>query len=346
MTFKLSQKQRIRLVISLAVLFSLLGGWVLVRPAWEEFQEKHTELQGKIDALPPDKARPESLGLLIRRITQTRGALEQQRNRFPIAENVSQLLVELQGILSGSDITRFYPTKLDEVNLPALASADIHVLQQKILVDVEGDFFALRNFLAELESFPHPLQVRAFEIARPKSADPLHPDMLTMHFAMSAYLLDRSVGGAEAEQRALDDLLAEVHAAPLDVAEAPTDTGMAEPVEILAPPPLPPRLLAPAVPPPPVRRPPAPPQVMRPAIVARPPDETAGWRIVGIVYARESHTAIIQVGASQVAVASGDEVSDGWLVERIDPRRVVVRKGAFRKSLEYPEAVLPEGSGR
>lgn len=345
MDFKLSPKQRLRMVSSLAVLFSLLGGYVLVRPAWEEFQVKHSELEGMLSRLPPEKARPESLGQLIRRITQTRGALDEQRARFPIAENVSQLLVELQGVLSGAEITRFYPTKLQEVHLPALASSDIHVWQQKIQLETEGDFYGLRNFLAALETFPHPVQVRSFEIGAPKAKDQSRPDMLSMHFNMSAFLLDKAIGGPEAEQRALDNLLAEIESAQAEPVQPPIETLPPEQVEIVAPPPLPPRILAPTLPPaPPRRQPTAPPAP--PAVAMRQPDDTASWRIVGILYSRESHTAIIQMGNSQVAVGKGDEVDSGWMVERIDPRRVVVRRGAVTKSLEYPEAALPEGSGR
>lgn len=345
MDIKLSPKQRIRLVASLAVLFSILGGWVFVRPAWEVFQVKHGELETMLGNLPPERPHTESLGQLIRRITQTRAALDEQRRRFPIAENVSQLLVELQGVLSGADITRFYPTKLDPVDLPALASADIHVLQQKIMVDAEGDFFALRNFLEALERFPHPVQVRSFEIGAPKNRDQAHPDLLAMSFTMSAYLLDRAIGGPDAEQRALDELLAEIQEAPVEPPPPAPAPAPPEPVEIAAPPPLPPRILAPPAPPvPPVR-----PATPRPAQVPQAParsDETAGWRIVGILYARDSHTAIIQVGQSQVAVGKGDEIEAGWVVERIDPRRVFVRRGAMTKVLDYPDAAVPEGSGR
>ncbi|MBM3269073.1 MAG: hypothetical protein FJZ01_15650 [Candidatus Sericytochromatia bacterium] len=344
MTFYLSQNQKVRLMASLAILFAAAGLLVFVQPAWEDWQTRETELHGLVAQLPPERSRPESLGQLIRRITRTRGALEEQRARFPISENIAQLLVELQGILEGSEITKFYPTKLEAVNLAALASTDTRVLQQRIMVDSAGSFFELRNFLERLESFKHPVQVRSLEIREPDDQEA--PGRLEMRFTMAAFLLDRAQGGAEAEQRALDELLATLHEDALDPPESAPP-----PVEIAAPPPLPPRELVPDLPRtvPPAPRPVA---TMRPVPAPRPPTprleippstrmEPANWRVLGIMfYSKDIPTAILHLGDSQIAVTREDPIEDGWVVDRIDPRRVVVRRGDLKRVLE-----LQDGSG-
>jgi hypothetical protein len=339
MAFHLSHNQKIRLTASLAGLFAAVGLVVFVRPAWDEFQVRQSELDALVEQLPPERSRPESLGQLIRRITRIRGSLEEQRARFPISENIAQLLVELQGILSGTQVTRFYPTKLEEVHLTALASTDTKVLQQRIIVDAVGSFFDLRNFLAELERFKHPVQVRSFEISEPNEAEVT--GQLAMKFTMAAFLLDHAPGGPEAERRALDDLLAELHE---EVNRAPPEAPF--PAEIPEVPPLAPRVLVPPLPRPPVvaqrPQPAAPPQL--PTLPPRQPEriggihnEPANWRVLGIMFSKEVPTAIIQVGDSQLAVTRGDPVESGWLVDRIDPRRVVVRRDDVTRVLDFPE---------
>ncbi len=335
MTINLSHNQRIRLMASLAIIFAVIGLAIFVRPAWEEFQNRHGELQGLIDQLPPERSRPESLGQLIRRITRTRASLEEERGRFPITENVSQLLVELQGILEGTDITKFYPTKLEEVHLAALASTDTKVLQQRIIVDAAGSFFQLRNFIEQLENFKHPVQVRSFEIGEPTEDALIAEGKLAMKFTMAAFLLDKPPGGPEAEQRALDDLIAELHRpvfAPPESSPPAIDIEGLAPRELVPP--------APAVSAPPPRPQPTPRQIVPPPAqaAARKPDVTAGWKVVGIMYSREVPTAIVQTGDSQEAVSRGDEVgSSGWIVERIDPKRVIVKNRNQTRSLTYYE---------
>jgi hypothetical protein len=350
MNVKLSHNQRIRLVASLAVLFTALGLLAFVRPAWEAFQAHHGELQTLIGQLPPERSRPLSLGQLIRRITQTRADLESQRSRFPISENVSQLLVELQRVLEGSDITRFYPTKLEEVELAALASADIRVMQQRVMIDAQGDFFALRNFIERLENFKHPVQVRSFEIGSPKEIDPLRPDRLEMKFALSAFLLDRAAGAADAEQRALETLLSELAAEPLPTPSPPIELPeplapkglIYDPIErTLSVPeapvvpelrPLPPRARPTAIPTPQPTKSPL-------AVVAR--DPSYSWRVMGIIYAREAKGAVIDKGGEAHEYQVGDPIDAGWVVARIDPRRVIIKKGDETRELKLPETGIP-----
>ncbi|MBM3273799.1 MAG: hypothetical protein FJZ00_01505 [Candidatus Sericytochromatia bacterium] len=349
MNVKLSHNQRVRLVASLAVLFTAVGLLLFVQPAWEAFQGHHSQLQTLIGQLPPERSRPLSLGQLIRRITQTRTDLESQRSRFPISENVSQLLVELQRVLEGSDITRFYPTKFEQVELAALASADIRVLQQRVMIDAQGDFFSLRNFIERLENFKHPVQVRSFEIGSPKEADPLSPDKLEMKFALSAFLLDRTAGAAEAEQRALETLLAELAAEPV-----PTPTPPVELSEPLAPrgliyDPIERTLSVPEAPLVPELRPlaprarptavPTPEPTKAPVAVAK--DPSYSWRVMGIIYAREAKGAVIDKGGEAHEYQVGDPVDAGWVVARIDPRRVILRKGDESRELELPDTGLP-----
>jgi hypothetical protein len=343
----LSRNQRVRLAGSLAVVFAAVGLWIFVRPAWDQYVERAGELESLIEAMPPEQPRVMSLGQLIRRISATRAALDAQRSRFPITENVSQLLIETEKILSGSEITRFYPVKVEEVHLPSLASADVRVMQQRILVDAEGDFFALRDFLAGLERFRHPVQVRSFEIGYLAGPSLDNPGLLSLRFTLAAFLLQSPAGGSEAEQRALEEVLAEIQAAdtgptvPLPVASDPGQLVGELPTFIPGLKPLPPPALVSTpvpAPPKPVRT--APPAPMRIADGADMPPRN--WFVVGIVYAKDSHTAVIQDATRQLAVSRGDEVERGWFVDRIDPRRVIVRKGRNTYELAYPDGQSPD----
>ena len=340
----LSAKQQLRLVVAISVLFVAIGLWMGVAPGWIEYQNKHSELESLIGQLPPERKRTQSLGQLLRSIATMRTDLDTQRARFPISENVSTMLVGLQQILSGSEISRFYPTKLEEVKLAGLSESDVKVMQQRVLVQADGDFYALRNFLEKLEGFKNPVQVRTLEIGRPKAEEGKPDDgKLELTVNLSAYLLDKPVGNPTAAQKSIDDLVAELQA---EVQPEPPVAIMPRLEPLPEPPPIPL--------PNPIKLPPvaiAPPPI---PTLPEPTNELAKWRVVGILTVDESgrkgqgdvrggSTVMIRVGRATVAVGRGDEVENGWIVQRIDVdararyAKVRLRKGLAFRELEYQE---------
>ncbi len=327
----LSRRQQLRLLAELALAGILLASWLALLPAWTDLQDLQSQLVAQQAKLPPPPPGLASLGVLKRELAFVGSALASTSYRLPVCENVSTMLVDLQGVSpAGVDITRFYPTKILPIPLPRVASADLLVSRQRVLIDAQGDFFALRSFLGRLEKFPDPLQIGSIRISRSGSATDLAAvkpsevrSDLDMEVDLSAFLVDHPVGDPTAAEHALDALVAQLRARPtLPLAAALP--GLAS-LPVTAPPPLPTIPVVSAL------RLPAPVSSRHPGR-AKP----TGWKVAGVVAASgETAAAILSWDGVQMAVARGDELPGGWIVERVEPRAVFIRRGLAHKKLPF-----------
>lgn len=322
------QQRRLLLVLSSALVAAL--GWTLARPAWDELSGLKSQLDGLTASLPPASPGPVPLIALIQRMRRVAQLLTTEGERFPVSENVSTLLVDLQGIKStGTDITRFYPTKLQPVALPGVATRDLAVSRQDVLIDADGSFFALREFLQRLELFKDPVRISSISLgAAPTLAAAKGrpaPLRLTMEVDLSAFLIDEPLGNPEAAERALEDLVGRLEQQVRAVRPA----------------------IGPATAPPPAQVP-VPPSVRgapaRSPAVRRPP--FADWQTLGILAVKgRTPAAILSIDGQQTAVARGDTLEGGWLVDRIDATGVLLRRGLLTRRLPLAASGSPVENG-
>ncbi len=320
----LSRRQQVRLLAELALAGILAASWLALLPAWNDLQDLHSQLVAQQAQLPPPAPGLVSLKRLQRKLASVGSALASTSCRLPVFENVSTLLVDLQGVSPADvDITRFYPTEILPIALPQVASADLQVSRQRVLIDAQGNFFALRKFLGQLENFPDPLEIGSVQISRSGSAGGVEatkpsnprPD-LDMEVDLSAFLVDHPIGDPVDAERTLDELVAQLRARQTLPPTAPA------PIPVTAPPPLP------AVPIVNTLRPPAPAPSRKPHM--------ARWHVEGVVTAKgQSAAALLSRDGVQLAVARGDELPGGWIVERVEPQAVFIRRGLVHKKLPF-----------
>lgn len=334
----LSKNQQKRLLASLSVVFSLVGYYYLSMPLWTLYQEKRTELDQAIAQVPPEKSRPLSLAQLKLKLEELKADFAKTRSSFPVAENVSTLLVELEQLATEKvAIGRFYPTKLDPVVFPkGRKEPETKVLQQRIEIASDGDFGLLHRLLAEVEKFRYPLGVHSIEMARlvktPGSGGSggglsgvgLDGEPLSLTMQVSAYLLEK----APEDMSLLGDAFKEHYPA------AQLEAGVVNPFKSLMPEPTPaPFTQVPEVP--------AVPDTPDLAPAAAPPvkDPLAGWRLEGILVGPGDIAVVRPHGGSSVSVRMGEEV-EGWTVVSIRQDSVVLRNGDASRTLSLPTSLF------
>lgn len=339
MSVPLSRRQRYRLTVAATVATIALSALVLVQPQIAEYQSKRSELDRARAALPAERVFSPSYPALAAKLELLKTELAAMRRSFPVAENVSALLLELETLASDQvAISHFYPTRLAPLKLPQKQEkSGISVSEQQIELDADGPFPALHRLLAKFEENAYPLGVHSLSMERASKAEairaggpltaPSAVEPLTLKIKMSAYLLDKP----------LPDIPLFADGLVQQMASAQTTTGVADPFVDLVPD-LPPLAATPSVPVAVVPRTAEPPAI--PALpVQRPRPALDGWRLEGILYGPGDMAIVRKEGKPSMTVRVGDEL-DGWRITQIKPDTVLLAKGSHRERLSLPEGLL------
>lgn len=339
MSVPLSRRQRYRLTIASTALAIGLSAFLFVQPQIADYQAKRAELVQAQGSLPPERIYNPSYASLAAKLELVKTELATMRRSFPVAENVSALLLELEALASDQvAISHFYPTKLAPLKLPKKQQkSGVSVSEQQIELDADGPFSALHQLLAKFEDNAYPLGVHAIEMERaprseaiqaggglsaPPSAEPLR-----LKIKMSAYMLDKPLP----DTPLFGDGLVQ------EMASAQSAMGVADPFVSLVPD-LPP-LAATASLPPLAALPPAAPPPLPAAPVRQVETGLEGWKLEGILYGPGDMAIVRKAGQAATTVRVGDEL-DGWRITRIKPNTVLLAKGSRREHLSLPEGLL------
>lgn len=332
--YRLSRNQRIRAFTVLVVSFTSLGCYYLAVPKWNEYQEAQAALMDLESRRPVRPHQSSDVKAIIEDVRKLDDQAKVKRDRYPIAENVSTLLIELEKLTREQDIkiTSFMPTGLTpfvastSVAAPKLApaSSSISLLEQGVEIKAIAKFPKLLKLLQGIERYHHPLSIQLLEVepdTKTASAS-LDPSAnLTTRLLLSAYLLEKSpqfpVGGANYEKW---------------LSEAQAKGGVANPFLDLVD---------------------TTPPVLIPAIVSLPslpipgtpepvatPDPITAWKVEGILTG-PGRVAIVSNGAVTKNLQIGDTL-EGWRVQAINSEAVVLVEGRKRRTLTFPKTVLPE----
>lgn len=344
MSAPLSRRQRYRLTIASTTLAIGLSGLLLVQPQVGEYQSKRAELDQARAAMPAERVFNPSYPALEAKLELLKTELAAMRRSFPVAENVSALLLELEALASNQvAISHFYPTRLAPLKLPQKQQkSGISVSEQQIELDADGPFSALHQLLAKFEDNTYPLGVHAIQMERAAKAEgiqaggPLAPvkptEQLRLKVKMSAYLLDKP----------LPDIPLFADGLVQEMASAQTTMGVVDPFVDLVPD-LPPLAATPSGPPLASLPLTAAPRAPLPAIPAPPAPRRApgleGWHLEGILYGPGDVAIVRKEGKPAMTVRVGDEL-DGWRITQIKPSTVLLAKGSHRERLSLPAGLL------
>ncbi|HEY9856133.1 MAG TPA: hypothetical protein V6D05_10370 [Stenomitos sp.] len=340
MSAPLSRRQRYRLTIAATVAAIGVSAFLFVQPQIADYQAKLVELEQARSALPAERVFNPSYAALSAKLELLKTQLATMRRSFPVAENVSAFLLELESLASNQvAISHFYPTKLAPLKLPTKQrKSGISVSEQQIELDADGPFPALHQLLAKFEDNAYPLGVHSIqmeraprEVAVVAGGGPLTgappAERLRLKIKMSAYLLDKPLpdtplfGDGLAQQMASDQ----------------TTMGVADPFVSLVPD-LPPIAATASLPPIASVPPAAPPSVPSPP-VRKPVSGLEGWRLEGILYGPGDMAIVRKEGRLSMTVRVGDEL-DGWRITQIKPTTVLLAKGTQRERLSLPDGLL------
>lgn len=342
MSAGLSRRQRYRLAVASTLLAMVASGMLLVQPRVAEYQAKRSELEQARSALPPERVFNPTYPALAARLELLKSELAAMRRSFPVAENVSSLLLELETLASNQvAISHFYPTKLAPLRLPQKQQkSGISVSEQQIELDADGPFPALHQLLARFEESAYPLGVHAILMERTPKAEAVEAgggallarkpvEELRLKVKMSAYLLDKP----------LPDIPLFADGLIQQMASVQNTTGVADPFVDLVPD-LPPLAATPSVPMlsgilDPANVPPAMPALP----VRKPVPVLEGWHLEGILYGPGDMAIVRKEGRPSMTVRVGDEL-DGWRITQIKPNTVLIAKGAHRDRLSLPAGLL------
>lgn len=340
MSATLSRRQRYRLTLfaTLGLLLVLGMGWI--KPLVDDLQAKQAEFDQAKSELPPEHRFNPSFASLKSQLEGLRAELSAKRRSFPVAENVSTLLIELEGIASDQVvISHFYPTKLSAVKLPKKqAQSGISVSEQQIELVADGPFDRLYQLLARFQDYAHPVGVHAIVMERVEKdaqamikagggsvSSPSPSERLRLKIRMSAYLLNK----------ALPDVPVFGDGLGSELERAQDDTGVHDPFRELASlgtgamaaraPSLPPTLGVPT------------PHVA-PESVAPKRDELAAWKLEGVLYGPGNMAIVRKRQQPSISVRVGDTL-EGWRIAKINPRAVYLTKGTHHAELSLPEGV-------
>lgn len=341
MSATLSRRQRFRLTIASTIVAIGVGALLVVQPQIADYQAKLMELEQVRSALPEERIFNPSYPVLAARLELLKTELAAMRRSFPVAENVSSLLLELENLASKEvAISHFYPTKLAPLKLPQKQQkSGISVSEQQIELDCDGPFPALHQLLARFEDNSYPLGVHAIQMERapkPGGPEPLGApvlgarlaDPLRLKIKMSAYLLDKPL----ADIPLFGDGLVQ------EMASAQSRMGVADPFVDLVPDVLP---MASSASLPPLTRLPrtVQPPALPPMPVRKPAPGLEGWRLEGILYGPGDVAIVRKEGRPSITVRVGDAL-DGWRITQIKPTSVLFAKGARRDRLSLPDGLL------
>lgn len=323
MNADLSGNQRRRLTIVVGSVGLLAAGSVTLGPMVEAYQTKLSELDQARASLPEEPHFVPTFPRLNEKLTVLKTELAKKRRSFPVAENVSTLLMDLETLASSQvRIRHFYPTKLAPVNLPSeRAKAGISVSEQQIEMEAFGSFPALYRVLSRFESYEHPVGIRGLLLTNSGVSKPGKAEQLSLKLKLSAFMLDKP----PADSTVLGDLKQELE-------EAQAVVGVADPFAraLLDPLPAAPDVLPPIPLPGPVL-----PQLpdLKPQSNL---SELSAWRLEGILAGPEEGAIVHKAGAlSQVLRLH--ESFDGWKIVGIEARSIEVVKGGQHARLSLPE---------
>lgn len=322
MSSPLSWHQRRRLAILTSGFALSLSGWIVIGPLVEAYQAKLNELSLATTSLPAEPHFRPTFPELNADLVRLKNELATKRRSFPIAENVSTFLMELEALASTQvAIRHFYPTKLAPLTLPkSRAKTGISVSEQQIEMEAVGPFASLHSLLSRFETSAHPVGIRGVLLSQAPGSRHGAPEQLSLKVKLSAFLLDHPAP----EATVLGDLSQQL-------LEAQTGTGVANPFAQLGLEPLP-----------------ALPVLPRPIVVPSKPsapiekfnlNELAPWRLQGIMVGPDERAIVQKAGQLSQVVRINEEL-DGWKVLGIEKRAIELSKGGQNARLSLPE-LLP-----
>lgn len=337
---RLSRNQRLRGFAFCLLIFTGIEGYYLAFPRWTEYQDAQNILSSLENKRPSQKYQASDVAARLQEVNRINAEATLQRDRFPVAESVSTMLIELERMTKDHkvQIRSFMPTRL----LPFDASASLGVplptasappatpsvspksgltlLEQVVELEASGNFVDLLSLLRSLERFRYPLGIKKLDLAPPegKTASGSVPvDQLGLKLVFSAFLLDKN------PNLPMVDPLAQRW-----LPQAQLHAGQPNPFKGLTPPASPlPALAAIEIPAMPV-----------PAT----PDPIEAWRLDG-VFQGPGKTAIVSDGKDSRTVSPGDLLEE-WKVWSIDENGLILLREGKRKRLSFPSLRLPPGS--
>lgn len=339
---RLSRNQRIRAFAFCLLIFTGLEGYYLALPRWSEYQDT----LGILDALerkrPPQKYQAADVAARLEEVNQINAEATMERDRFPVAESVSTMLIELERMTKDHkvQIRSFMPTRLlpfdASASLAASSSApatpatpsvsvaktNLTLLEQVVELEASGNFVDLLSLLRSFERFRYPLGIKKLDLAPPegKEASGSAPiEQLGLKLVFSAFLLDKN------PNLPMVDPLAQRW-----LPQAQLHAGQPNPFKGLTPPASP----LPSNPMPAIQLPSMP--------VAAPPDPIEAWRLDG-VFQGPGKTAIVSDGPDSRTVSPGD-LLEGWKVWAIEENGIILLRDGKRRQLSFPSLRLPPGS--
>lgn len=341
MSAALSRRQRYRLTLVATLGLMLVLGMGSIKPLVDELQAKQAELEQAKSELPPEHRFNPSFAALKSQLEGLRTELAAKRRSFPVAENVSTLLIELEAMASDQVvISHFYPTKLAAVKLPKKqAQSGISVSEQQIELEADGPFDHLFQLLARFQDYAHPVGVHAIVMERLASDDqatikagggpmsrPAFSERLRLKIRMSAYLLNKALPDVPVFGAGLGS----------ELEKAQDDTGVHDPFCELA------SVGSGAMA---ARAPSRSPTLSGPSAHETPEpvpskrDELAAWKLEGVLYGPGNMAIVRKSQQPSISVRVGDTL-EGWRIARIKPRAVYLTKGMHHAELSLPEGVL------
>ena len=317
MSAALSYGQQRRLARWVVGIVLVLAGILLLSPLIEAYQAELVSLSQARAILPAEPNFHPSLPVLTAKLTRLRAELVTKRRSFPVAENVSTLLLDLESLASKQvTIRQFYPTKRVSVNLPKKqAQSGISVSEQQIEIEAQGPFQALHRLLARFETYAHPVGVRSIQLSE------LHHtshsgEWLDLRVKLSAFLLDH----APPDTALLANLGPEMEAAR-------QGAGVADPFATLLPATLPfPK---------PLPKPLPSPVLPKPISQKSSPDELGAWHLEGVMKGSEVGAIVRKDGQTSEVIRLNEDL-DGWKVVAIRAREIDMTKGGLHAHLSLP----------
>lgn len=318
---KLSLKQRKRLLMLTTLGLTLLGGGLSLKPLYDSYSEKQLLLEAAAaKKQAEEKPKKVPLSTLSRSLDQLKEELRQRGSTFPVSENVSLLLMQVEDLATEQvEIDTFVPLATHAVSVSRTASApSIPIEEQRIELVAKGDFRALHRLLADIQTFRHPLGVQAIELEREETTVEASPsaavaapqgETLKLRMQLSAYLLSKSLD----DSGLLGDPFGGLHPRALEGA------GVSNPFRKLVPDP-----------------PPAPPPPPLPPVSVEPTAPLQGWKLEGVLFG-PGHEAIVSNGQVTLNLRIGDPLED-WTVTKIEPNAITLRRHGRKQRLTLPES--------
>lgn len=325
MSTALSGNQRCRLTVLVSTVVLAAASLITIRPMVVAYQAKLIELTQARASLPAEPHFTPTFSQLNDKLITLKNELATKRRSFPIAENVSTLLMDLETLASSQVVIRhFYPTKLAAVNLPkSRAKTGISVSEQQIEMEAVGPFAALHRVLSRFETYAHPVGIRGILLTASSGAKRGMVEQLSLKLKLSAFLMNQP----PSDSTVLGEL-------PQQIQEAQLGTGVVDPfTKVLSDPiPVAPALLAPSLPKPMI---PKPSELMPKSELSK----LAAWRLEGIMVGYDER-AIVHKAGQLSQIIRIQESLDGWTVMAIEARAIELAKGGQRARLSLPD-LLP-----